>query len=44
MMQFIRITTLLLLFISCKTTIKTLPQERGLLTQNAMVVSAREEA
>ncbi len=44
MRQFIRITAFLFLFISCKTTIKTLPRERGLLTKNAMVVSAREEA
>ena len=44
MKQIIRITALLILFISCKTTIKTPPQERGLLTQKAMVVSARQEA
>lgn len=44
MRQFIRIYAFLFLFVSCKTTIKTPPQERGLVTQNAMVVSAREEA
>lgn len=44
MKKFILSILLLFLFFNCKSTIKTFPQQKGLLTQNAMVVSAREEA
>jgi gamma-glutamyltranspeptidase/glutathione hydrolase len=44
MKKFIVSTLLVFLLFNCKTTTKPLPQQRGLITQKAMVVSAREEA
>jgi len=35
---------ILLLFLGCKSTLKTIPQKKGLVTEHAMVVSARKEA
>lgn len=44
MKQTIRITLLLFLVLNCNSTKEIIPNERGLITKNAMVVSAREEA
>jgi gamma-glutamyltranspeptidase/glutathione hydrolase len=44
MMKFLISTLLAFLLFNCKPTIKTVPEQRGLITQKAMVVSAREEA